>query len=250
MAITTAVSDRLEWRAQPRGAQLYVVAVIAVGVCAVIALFPRVWPPAVMFAVLVSASCVTSIWKVNLPIPLASGSTLSVSYAADLTALLLLGPRYALLVALAGAWTQCTFNVKRSYPLYRTAFSVAAEAITMAATGAAYIALGGRVAPLDFEAIARPLVGAIAAYFVVNTVLVASAIALSTGQSLAKIWREDFLWSAASFVVAGSAGAGAAVIIARGEHWMAFLTVTPVYLVYRTYSTFVGRLDDEQRDVE
>jgi hypothetical protein len=52
-----------------------------------------------------------------------------------------------------------------------------------------------------------------------------------------KIWREDFLWSGASFIVAGSAGAGAAVVIARGQHWMAFLTMMPVYLVYRTYST-------------
>jgi PAS domain S-box-containing protein len=250
MAITTAAPDRLEWQALPRTAQLYVVAVIAAGVGAVIVFFPREWPPVVMFAALVIASCLTSIWKVNLPMPLSSGSTLSVSYAADLTALLLLGPRYALLVALAGAWTQCTFNVKRSYPLYRTTFSVAAEAITMAVTGLAYIALGGRVAPLDFEAVAKPIVGTIAAYFVVNTGLVASANALSTGQSLARIWRQDFLWSAASFLVAGSAGAAAAVVIARGQHWLAFLTMMPVYLVYRTYSIFIGRLDDERRHVD
>jgi PAS domain S-box-containing protein len=250
MTITSGAPDRLEWQALPRTAQLYVGAVIAAGVGAVIAFFPHGWPPAAMFAALVIASCLTSIWKVNLPMPLSSGSTLSVSYAADLTALLLLGPRYALLVALAGAWTQCTFNVKRSYPLYRTAFSVAAEAITMAVTGWAYVALGGRVAPTDFEAIAKPLVGAIAAYFVVNTGLVASAIALSTRQSLPKIWREDFLWSVASFIVAGSAGAAAAVVIARGQHWMAFLMLMPVYLVYRTYLIFIGRLDDERRYVE
>jgi PAS domain S-box-containing protein len=250
MATTAEVRDRLGWQAQPRMAQLYVVAVIATGVCALIAFFPREWPPAAMFVALVAASCLTSIWKVNLPIPLSSGSTLSVSYAADLTALLLLGPRYAMLVALAGAWTQCTFNVKQSYPLYRTAFSVAGEAITMAITGLAYAALGGRVAPLEFEAVARPVVGAIAAYFVVNTGLVAGAIALSTRQSMIKIWREDFFWSVASFVVAGSAGAGAAIIIARGQHWLAFLTLMPVYLAYRTYSIFIGRLDDQRRHVE
>ena len=119
----------------------------------------------------------------------------------------------------------------------------------MAVTGAAYTALGGRVA-LDFETIAGPVVGAIAAYFVVNTGLVASAIALSTRESLAKIWREDFLWSVASFTGAGSAGAAAAVVIARGQHWLAFLTLMPVYLAYRTYSIFIGRLDDERRHVE
>src|SRR5262249_60390152 len=56
--------------------------------------------------------------------------------------------------------------------------------------------------------------------------------------------------SASRFVVAGSAGAAAAVVIARGEHWMVFLAAMPVYLVYRTYSVFTGRLDDERRHVE
>src|SRR5262249_7190137 len=187
---------------------------------------------------------------VNLPIPLASGSTLSVSYAANLTALLLIGPQWALLVALAGAWTQCSLCVKRSYPAYRTAFSIAAEAVTMAATGVAYTSLGGVVSPITFDAVAKPTVFAIAAYFVVNTGLVATAIALSSRRPLARIWREDFLWSVSSFIVAGSAGAFAAVLIARGQLWMAFLTTMPVYLVYRTYSVFIGRLDDERRHVE
>jgi PAS domain S-box-containing protein len=250
MAGTAAAADRLEWQALPRTAQVYVVTVIAAGAGAVIAFFPSEWPPATLFAVLVGASCLTSIWKVNLPIPLSSGSTLSVSYAANLTALLLLGSRPALLVALAGAWTQCTFKVKRSYPWYRTAFSVAAEAITMAVTGVAYAALGGRVAPLEFEPIAKPLVGAIAAYFAVNTGLVAGAIALSTRQPATRIWRDDFLWSGASFLVAGSAGAGAAGVLSRGQQYMAILTIMPVYLAYRTYAIVIGRLDDQRRHVE
>src|SRR5262245_33834721 len=248
--MTIRIPASLEWRVLPRIARLYAAAVIAAGVAAAFVLFPQQRPPAALFGALLLASCLTSIWKVNLPIPLSSGSTLSVSYAADLTALLLLGPRFALLVALAGAWAQCTFNVKRSYPLYRTVFSIAAEAITMAATGAAYVALGGRIAPLEFAAVAGPLVGAIAAYFIVNTGLVACAIALSTRQSPIAIWRDDFLWSAPSFIVAGSAGAGAAVVLARGQHWMAFLSIMPVYLIYRAYSTFVGRLDDERRHAE
>ena len=66
-----------------------------------------------------SPPCLTSLWKLNLPIPLASGSTLSVSYAANLMALLLLGPRHALIIALAGVWTQCTFSIKQPYPWYQ-----------------------------------------------------------------------------------------------------------------------------------
>src|SRR4029450_5132243 len=99
--------DRLEWQSLPPAAKLYVIAIMIAGACAMVVYFPRDWPSSILFAALVIASCLLSLWKVNLPIPLASGSTLSVSYAANLTALLLLGPRAALVVALAGAWTQC-----------------------------------------------------------------------------------------------------------------------------------------------
>ena len=83
------ISDtgRLDWRALPRAAQSYVVVVIAAGVCALLAYAPPLSAPPPMFLALLAASFLTSIWKVNLPIALASGATLSVSYAAHLTAL-------------------------------------------------------------------------------------------------------------------------------------------------------------------
>ena len=94
---------------------------------------------------------------------------------------------------------------------------------------------------------ARPLVGTITTYFVVNTSLVASAIALSSRRTCLDIWREEFLWSAASFMVAGTAGALAAAVVQRGEHWKAVLLMAPIYLTYRTYQLFAGRLDDQNR---
>ena len=226
---------------------VYVGLVIATGAAVSVTFLPREYPDPGLFFFLLLASCVTSAWKVNLPIPLASSSTLSVSYAANLMALLLLGPRHAVLIAALGAWTQCTINVKQRYPFYRTVFSIAAEVLTMAATGAAYQALGGTSGPFDIPALMKPLVGAIAAYFCVNTGLVALAVALSSGRSAWTVWREEFLWSAASFMVAGSAGALAAVAIDRGQHWKAVLLFAPVYLTYRTYLLFVARLDDQKR---
>jgi signal transduction histidine kinase/ActR/RegA family two-component response regulator len=85
---------------------------------------------------------------------------------------------------------------------------------------------------------------------VVNTGLVAGAIALSTDRSPWTVWREDFSWSATSFMVAGSAGALAAVVVARGQQWTAVLFVAPVYLTYRTYRVFAARLDEERRHNE
>ena len=228
-------------------AQAYVLAVIAAGAYSIVAFLPLSFPRPLLFAFLLVTSCLTSVWKVNLPIPLASGSTLSVSYAADLMTLLLLGPRAAVLVAAAGVWTQCTVKIRRPYPWYRTIFSVAAEAVTMAVSGVVYASLGGPSAPVDVSLLARPLVGTIATYFVVNTGLVAAAIALTSKRTFAQVWFEDFLWSGASFMVAGTAGAVAAVVIARGEHWKAVLMLAPVYLTYRTYQVFVGRLEDRDR---
>ena len=237
----------LGWATVSFAAQVYVLAVIAAGVSAVIAWFPTSIPDPWLFALLLVASCLTSLWKINLPIPLASGSTLSVSYAADLTALLLLGTEQALVIALAGVWAQCAINVRQRYPSYRTAFSIAGEAVTMTATGVVYQLLGGPLRPVELAPLAGPLVGAIATYFFVNTGLVAGAIASTSNRSLRDVWVEDFSWSGASFMVAGSAGAIAAVVIARGQVWSAFLMLAPVYLTYKTYQVFIGRLEDRDR---
>jgi signal transduction histidine kinase/CheY-like chemotaxis protein len=245
---TPQVPASLSWSALSRTAQMYVAVVMIAGLCAVVAFLPRAFPEPLLFTFLLVAGCVTSVWKVTLPIPLASGSTLSVSSAADLMTLLLLGPQYALVVAVTGVWTQSAFKTRvPHYPAYRTLFNMAAEAITMAATGSVYVALGGPLEPVDLSLVAKPLVGAIAVYFVVNTGLVAGAISLSSERTWFKVWRDDFLWSSASFMVAGSAGAAAAIVIARGEHWKALLMLAPVYLTYRTYQVFVGRLEDQQR---
>ena len=240
----------LGWSALPRAAQIYAATIIAAGLTALVWYAPRQFPQPAMFAAAIAAACITSAWKVNLPTSLASGSTLSVSYAADLLALLLLGPRHALVVSIAGVWTQCTVNVKQKYPLYRTLFSISAEAITIVITGMAYTALGGTNRPFDFAAMPRAIVGAIGAYFFINTGLVAGAIALSRRESFRHVWREDFLWSVPSYIVAGSAGAAAAIVIDRGEHWKAMLMLAPIYLTYRTYQVFTGRLEDQKRHVK
>jgi signal transduction histidine kinase/CheY-like chemotaxis protein len=238
------------WRRLPLPAQVYVALVIAVGSSALMLSRPTSFPQPLLFGSLAVFACLTSAWKVNLPIAVTNGSTLSVSDAANLMSLLLLGPAHAVLIAAAGAWTQCRYKAKEPYPLHRTVFSVATAAITMWATGAVYGWFGGPMPPLTSFAPAKPLVGAIGTYFLLNTGLVAGAIALTSNRTFVQTWRQDFLWSGASFMVAGSAGALAAVVVQRGDHWKAVLLVAPIYLTYRTYELFVGRLEDQKRHTE
>jgi signal transduction histidine kinase/ActR/RegA family two-component response regulator len=249
-AVVRRIPNPLAWDSLPGTAQVYVAAITVLGAAVFAVSLPHTYPDPLLLASLLLLACVTSAWKVTLPLSLSSGSTLSVSYAADLMTLLLLGAGPAVIVAVAGAWMQCTFRVKQSYPLYRTAFSMSAEAITMVATGLTFVSLGGLPGAIDISSIAKPLVAAIATYFFVNTGLVGGAIALSSGRSWWHVWHDEFLWSLPSFMVAGSAGAFAAVVIQRGRHWEALLLLAPVYLTYRTYEIFVGRLEDQRRHVQ
>ena len=104
-------------------------------------------------------------------------------------------------------------------------------------------------APFTLLAITKPLVGAATTYFIFNTLLIATAIGLSTRQSIVRVWNENFLWSAPSYFVGALAAAIAASVIERGGYWMASLAAAPLYLTYRTYKVYMGRIQDQQRHV-
>jgi signal transduction histidine kinase/ActR/RegA family two-component response regulator len=243
----TADSGDLRFTALPMAARVYVGSVLLAGGVTAITFFPRSIHRPVLFALLILAGYVTSTWKVNLPLPLANGSTLSVSYAADLMSMLLLGPQQAMVVAMTGVWAQCMRAPKQHYPVYRTLFSIAAVVLTMRAIAMTYTWLNGPPAPSSLPGIAAPLIAVIAVYFVMNTGLIALAVSLATGQPTWSLWRDNFLWSAPSFIVAGFAGALAAILVTHGDFWLVPLLVAPVYLAYRTYHVFLGRIEDERR---
>ena len=236
--------------ALPLAARLYVGSVIGFGAVLFAVFFPvRTFESPGLFLLLLALSSITSVFKVSLPLA-RSGSTMSVSYAVDFASLLLLGPHETMLVAAASAYSQCTFRIKEPNPIHRTLFSMACLVLTVQAAGAAYMLLDG--APGQFGAgIAQPLVAAATTYFVVNTLTIATAIALSTHQGVVKVWNENFLWSAPSYFVGASVAAVAAwAVVGLDAHWgLAVLVMAPLYLTYRTYKVYMGRIEDEQRHV-
>jgi diguanylate cyclase (GGDEF)-like protein/putative nucleotidyltransferase with HDIG domain len=232
----------------PLAARLYVGGMIALGAALVVVCFPvetlrTPW----LFLLLLTLSSITSVFKVNLPI-VRGGSTMSVSYAVDFASLLLLGPNETMIVAAASAYSQCTFRIKERNPAYRTLFSMACLVVTVQAAGRAYKALGGVPGIFDWS-IAQPLVGAATTYFVINTLAIATAIALTTRQSILRIWNENFLWSAPSYFVGAGVAALSSWMVLDHAHWLAVLATAPLYLTYRTYKVYLGRIDDEQRHV-
>ena len=236
----------------PIGARIFVSCIILTGGL-LLAVFvpvrtvasPNVW----LFLFLLVMSSITSVFKVKLPLA-RSGSTMSVSYAVDFATLLLLGPHETMMVAAASAYSQCTFRIKEKNPLHRTMFSMGCLIITVQAAGAAYLWLGGTPGEFRLATLPKPLVAAATTYFIVNTLTVATAIGLSTSQSVVKVWNENFLWSAPSyFVGATAAAAGSWMMVGLSAHWLATLAAAPLYLTYRTYKVYLGRIEDEQRHV-
>ncbi|MGE0450605.1 MAG: HD domain-containing phosphohydrolase [Vicinamibacterales bacterium] len=197
-----------------------------------------------LFGALLLLSAGSSALKIELPVA-SSLSTMSVSFAIDLAALPLVGADATMLIAATSALSQCLASRQRNPP-HRTIFSVAALVLTVACAGLAFNLLAPPH-PGTMAALARPLVGAAIVYFVVNTGLIAVAMSLASGEPLAAVWHANFLWSVASYFV----GAGAATVAAWATQafgfWVAPVIVAPIYLTYRTYHVYLGRLEAQQR---
>ncbi|HEU4938490.1 MAG TPA: HD domain-containing phosphohydrolase [Vicinamibacterales bacterium] len=240
----------------PLPARIFVCSVIAVGAVLLAYFFPlNSFREPSLFLLLLMLSSITSVFKVNLPLA-RSGSTMSVSYAVDFASLLLLGPNETMIVAAASAWSQCTFRIKERNPIYRTFFSMGCLVITVQAAGFIY----GWIQPNPvtrnegfgawIQTLPKPLVWAATTYFLINTAMVATAIALSTRQSIGKVWNENFLWSAPSyFVGAGAAALAVGIYNFVSVTWLLPLAAAPLYLTYSGYKMYLGRIEDEQRHV-
>jgi diguanylate cyclase (GGDEF)-like protein/putative nucleotidyltransferase with HDIG domain len=202
-----------------------------------------------LFLSLAALSSLAAALKVTLPLT-ASGSTMSVSYAVDFASLLLIGPDKTMMVAATSALSQCLLNRKEQNPLHRTLFSMASLVVTVQAAGVTMRLLGDPDSTDPLSLMAGPLIGAACVYFLVNTGLVAAAIAMSTGDRISTVWQTNFLWSAPSYFVGAATAAVAAWFVTHAGYWVAALMFAPVYLTFRTYKVYMGRIEDEQRHVQ
>ena len=234
-------------RELPHAARVYMATVIVLG----FALFAICLPEArfnepVLFMGLLVVSALSASLKVSLPLT-TSGSTMSVSHAVDFASLLLLGPHETMLVSMGGALSQYILNAKDRGPFHRTLFSMASLVITVQSAGLIAHILGGTAPSMPLSALARPIVGAATVYFLLDTGLIAGAIGLSTESRVATTWQNNFLWSAPSYFVGAGAAALAASLIEHAGLWIVPLMYAPLYLTYRTYKVYMGRIEDEQR---
>jgi diguanylate cyclase (GGDEF)-like protein/PAS domain S-box-containing protein len=232
----------------PWAARFFVVATIVSAGVVLATHLPAGLPNLPLFVLFAVASTVASGLKLRLPLG-TSASNLSVSYTIDFASLILLGPNPTMLVAALSAWAQSTIKISKRNPAFRTLFNIAALILTVQAAGWVFHALGGVVGVFD-SGLVKPILGAALAYYLLNTSTVASAVGLSTRQSVWKVWQSNFLWTAPSYFVGAGAAAAAVAAWSAGWGWLIPMAAAPVYLTFRSYRVYLERIASEQRHHE
>ena len=231
------------WRSLPAGAQVFVGLVIAAGTACLLqaALHPSSKNIA-EFICYLGIAILASRLRVILP---GITGTLSVNFLFILVGIAELGYSEALTLGGVAMLAQSLFPGRPT--AIQLTFNVCGGALS---TAVAYVVYHN---PLCNELIGnRPLLLCLTAsiYFIVNAGCIAVVISFSEGKPLRKILVDCYFWSFPYYLV-GAGIAGTISWINHAFNWETSLLFVPaIYIIYRSYRLYLGKLEDEKRHVE
>ena len=225
------------------GARLFISTVVLAGACVVgyAVLHPSSSQP-LRFLCYLLVAVIASRLKVNLP---GITGTMSVNFLFILLGVLELSFAETLALGSAAILMQCLYRDRPR--AIQVIFNICATSVAIAAAYAVYhlAIFHGRISSPSLF-----LVGTASTYFAFNTIPVATVISLTEHKSLRRIWSECYFWSFPYYLV-GAGIAGLMSWINSVIDWQMSLLVLPVvYLIYRSYRLYLGKLEDEKRHVE
>lgn len=225
----------------------YVLAVAAAAGAATIAVLHLGGPatnPGVL-PILIGIALLAGARPVRLP---ALRAELTATHPAMLCALAALGPAPALATSLAGL-IGATVSRRRPGSALRLALNGAMLLLSTAGAAWTFGALGG--APgRDVSSIVGPLAAATAVYFVLNTGLVAAAIALEQGSSFVERWMVSFSWTGAACFAGYTLAVGMLVVLESLGPWGLALGLPPAWLIVAFYRAHQQRIAEKQRRID
>src|SRR5262245_24998448 len=140
-------------------------------------------------------------------------ATISVSETFVFTSVLLFGPAAGTLTVTLDALAISLWLARRGHPSYRIAFNVFAVPASLWIGAHVFYLLSG-VSPLALSSdavrmsgLVLPLVVFTVVYFLLNSWLIAIAIALERGASASDIWRNNFAWLSLNYFGGASVAA-------------------------------------------
>src|SRR5438309_9211560 len=231
------------WRDLDLRAKALISLVVAVGTG--VLLYAAVYPTSkniAQFICYLLIAILAARLKVHLP---GITGTMSVNFLFILLGVLELSLPETLILGSAAVVVPCFYRDRPS-PIQVT-FNLCASAF---ATAVAYDVYHLAIGEGWFRS--HPLLLGLAAstYFLANTGSIATVISLTERKALNKIWVDCYFWSFPYYLV-GAAFAGMLGWFNRAFGWETSLLIVPViYLIYRSYRLYLGKLEDEKRHVE
>ncbi len=226
-------------------AKAYIALVIAAG-CAAIATSLVPWQSVdpVRFACYLTVAVLASGLKVILP---GINGNMSVGYILILVSLGELSLAETMLMACAATAVQTFYAARRAPKPIQFGFNLSSVALAAFTAHAFYHSgLGARLEPYLLLKMGLTTV----LYFLVNTMTVAIVVTLSDRRSLRKTWQECYFWSLPYYLL-GAALASLISFLNVRVGWQASIIVLPlVYLIYRSYQLYLGRLEDQTKHAQ
>src|SRR5947209_7824665 len=198
----------------------------------------------VKFLCYLTLAIAASFLRIKLP---GVNGTLSVNFLFILLGVLELSFGETLLLGVAEVFVQSRWRSWKNLKPVHVVFNAAQFAVGTALAYGTY-RLVIRIGTIASEPLALMLVAI--TYFTFNTLSVSFVVRLSDGKPVLKTWSESYFWSF-PYYLAGAAITGLISFLNRHIGWQSSLLVfAPVYLMYRSYRLYLGKLEWEKRHAE
>src|SRR5215831_11786486 len=198
----------------------------------------------VKFVCYLLATLLASSLKVGLP---GIEGTLSVNFLFTLLGILELSLPETLAIAIASTLVQFYWKPARRLKLVQLVFNLSQVTISSAAAYAGYKFVENSL--LHAPGPLALLVAAVV-HFGCNTAATSTIIGLTEEKPIAKVWSESHSWLIPYFMV-GAAVAGLVHFLNGHIGWQSSLLVLPpIYLMYRSYRLYLGKLETEKQHAE
>jgi putative nucleotidyltransferase with HDIG domain len=212
--------------------------------CCILASFHWQSSDPVKFFCYLGAAIAAAMFKVTLP---GIEGTLSVFFILTLVGILEMSLPETLLIGLVSTLAQFYWKPTRQLKLVQLIFNLSQVTVSSAAAYGVYKFVSFYV--LHGPGPLALLIAAIS-YFVCNTTAMSTIIGLTEDKPIQKVWRESYIWSFPYYMV-GAAIAGIVSFLNAHIGWQgALVVVPPIYLMYRSYRLYLGKLEAEKLHAE
>jgi putative nucleotidyltransferase with HDIG domain len=227
------------------GARLFIAGMALAGAaCFVVAFWHWQSSDPIKLSCYLIAALLASSLKVGLP---GIEGTLSVNFLFTLLGILELSLPETLLLGLASTLAQFYWRPARQLKPVQLVFNLSQVTVSSVLAYGAYKFVAIYI--LHFPGPLALLVAAIT-HFACNTFATSTIIGLTEYKPVAKVWGESHLWLFPYYMV-GAATAGLVHVLNRYIGWQSSLLVLPpIYLMYRSYRLYLGKLESEKLHAE